>query len=70
MAGGDASGHRGCHFQRTMRFHKVVIREIQGNRSLKVFNLFAESIGETGKAAAVHPVVPEVSVTNEPSTFE
>ena len=38
-----------------MRFHKIVIREIERNRSLKVFKLFAESIGEAGETAAVHP---------------
>jgi hypothetical protein len=27
-----------------MRFHKDVIREIQGNRSLKILKLFAESV--------------------------
>jgi len=37
-----------------MRFAEVVIREIQRNRSLKVFKLFAESVCQTGEASAVH----------------
>ena len=54
MAGGDASGHGGGHFQRTVSFHEIVISEIQRHRSFKVFNLFAESVRETGQAAAMH----------------
>jgi len=37
-----------------MNFSEVVIREIECDRSLKILNLFAESIGETGQPAAVH----------------
>ena len=38
-----------------MRFHEVVIREIQCDRSLKVFKLLAESVCEASQTAAVHP---------------
>jgi hypothetical protein len=38
-----------------MRFHKIIVTEIQCNRSLKVFKLFAESVCEPSQAAAVHP---------------
>lgn len=38
-----------------MSFHEVVICEIERDRSLKVFQLFAESIRESSKTAAVHP---------------
>ena len=38
-----------------MSLDKIVIREIQRNRSLKVFKLFAESVCQAGEAAAVHP---------------
>ena len=55
MAVFDASGHRWCHSDCLVRFHKVVIREIQSDRSLKVFKFFAECIRETGQAAAMHP---------------
>ena len=36
-------------------FHEVIIREIQRNRSLKVFKLFAESVRQASQSAAVHP---------------
>jgi hypothetical protein len=35
-----------------MNLAEVVIREVEGNRSLKVFNLLAESIGQAGQSAA------------------
>ena len=38
-----------------MRFHEIVIHEIQRARSLKIFKFFAERIGEPRQAAAVHP---------------
>jgi len=38
-----------------VRLAEVVIREVEGNRSLKVFDLFAKGIREPGQAAAVHP---------------
>ena len=38
-----------------MPFAEVVIREIQRDRSFKVFNLFAESVREARQSAAVHP---------------
>jgi hypothetical protein len=37
-----------------MSFHKVVTCEIERDRSLKVFKLFAECIRETGQSAAMH----------------
>jgi hypothetical protein len=55
MALFDASGHCRGHFQGPVCFHKVVIREVQGNRSFKVFKLFTECVRETGKPAAMHP---------------
>lgn len=39
----DASGLSGRHAQCAMRFAEVVISKIERNRSLKVFQLFAES---------------------------
>ena len=43
--------------QRIARVHlaKIVIREIERNRSFKILNLFAESVGQAGQSAAVHP---------------
>lgn len=38
-----------------MLLAKIVIREVERNRSLKVFKLFAECVGETGQTAAMHP---------------
>ena len=37
-----------------MNFAEVVIREVQSNRSFKIFKLFAERIGQTGQSSAVH----------------
>jgi hypothetical protein len=37
-----------------VEFHEVVITKVQRNRSLKIFKLFAERIGEASQAAAVH----------------
>ena len=51
----NAGGHRWRHADCQMRFHEVVIREIERNRSLKIFKLFAESVREACQAAAVHP---------------
>ena len=45
-----ARGHADC----TVHLAKVVICEIQRNRSLKVFQLFAESIRQAGKPSAMH----------------
>ena len=36
-----------------MCFHKMIIGEIQRDRSMKIFKLFVESIGWTGKAMAM-----------------
>ena len=44
MAAFDASGHCRGHLQSLVRFAEVVIREIERNRSLKVFKLFAERV--------------------------
>ncbi len=38
-----------------MPFHKVIIGEVKSNGCLKVFELFAESVGETSQAAHVKP---------------
>ena len=38
-----------------MRFAEIIIGEIERDRSLKVFNLLAESVGQPGQSAAVHP---------------
>ena len=38
-----------------MSLAEIVICEIEGNRSIKVFNLFAESVRQTREAAAMHP---------------
>ena len=37
-----------------MSFHEVVIAKVERNRSLKVFQLFAESVCEASEATAVH----------------
>jgi len=50
-----ARSHCRGHAQRAMNFAEVVIREIQRNRSLKVFKLFAECLRQPGQPAAVHP---------------
>ena len=55
MAIFNASGHCGRHADCVVRFHEIVIREIQRDRSFKVFKLLAESVREPGQAAAVHP---------------
>ena len=55
MALFNTSRHRRSHSQCAMSLDEIVIREIQGNRSLKVFKLFAESIGWSGEPSAVHP---------------
>jgi hypothetical protein len=44
-----------CHPDRAMRLAQVVISEIEGNRSLKIFKHFAESVCQACEAAAVHP---------------
>jgi hypothetical protein len=41
-------------FDRNAPLAEVAIREIQSHGSLKVFELFAESIGQPGKPTAVH----------------
>ena len=38
-----------------MQLAEVIIREVQRNRSFKIFQLFAESIGQSGQPAAMHP---------------
>ena len=55
MAAFDACGHCRRHSERTVSLAKVVIREIERNRSLEILKLFAESIREPGKPSAVHP---------------
>src|ERR1035438_6806626 len=50
----DASGHSRRHADRAVDFAEVIIREIQGNGSLKVFKLFTECICEARQSAAMH----------------
>ena len=50
----DASCLCWLHAQRLVCFAKVVISEIERDRSFKVFKLFAESVCKTREAAAVH----------------
>ena len=50
----DACGLRWRHADGAIDFAEVVIREIQGNRSLKVFKLSAECVRQTGESAAMH----------------
>ena len=38
-----------------MGFAEVVIREVEGNRSLKVFKLLAKSVRQACEPAAMHP---------------
>jgi hypothetical protein len=51
----NASRHCWRHPQSLVSFAEIVIREIQRDRSLKVFKLFAECVRETSQTAAVHP---------------
>jgi hypothetical protein len=55
MAIFNASGHCWRHTDCFVSFHKVVIREIQRNCSLKVLELFAESIREASQTTAMRP---------------
>ena len=50
----NASGHCWRHADCQMRFHEIVIREIQRDRSFKVFKLLAESVCQARQTAAVH----------------
>ena len=38
-----------------MRLAEVIVCEVQGDRSFKVFQLLTESVGQTGESAAMHP---------------
>src|SRR5208282_4248085 len=51
----DACGLRWSHADGAIGFAEVVIREIEGNRSLKVFKLLAESVRQAREPAAMHP---------------
>ena len=55
MAVFNASGHCRSHSQCPMSLDEIVIREIQRDRSLKVFKLFAECVRQSCEPAAVHP---------------
>ena len=55
MAGLDARRHRRSHSQRVVRLAEVIVSEVQGDRTLKVLELFAERVGQTSQATAVHP---------------
>lgn len=50
----NACGLRWRHADSSVRFHEIVIREVERHRSLKVFNLFAESVGQPGETVAMH----------------
>jgi hypothetical protein len=50
----NASGTGRSGFDRDIPLAEVVIREVEGNRSLKVFQLSAEWVREPGKASAMH----------------
>ena len=51
----NASRSCGRHADRAVCFAEVVISEVERDRSLKVFNLLAERVGQAGERAAVHP---------------
>jgi hypothetical protein len=51
----DASRLRGCHSDCAMRFAEVVIREIESDRSLKIFKLLLKAFVSPCQAAAGHP---------------
>lgn len=51
----NASGHRWRHADCAVRLDEIVIREIQRDRSFKVFKLLAESVCQASQATAVHP---------------
>ena len=55
LIGFDARRLGGSHPNPKVRFAEVVIREIERDRSTKVFQLLAECVGKPGKPAAVHP---------------
>ncbi|MGA3268933.1 MAG: hypothetical protein ABSE16_19200 [Verrucomicrobiota bacterium] len=38
-----------------MRFHEIIVTEIQRDRSLKIFKLFAECFHQAREASAMHP---------------
>ena len=48
----DACGLRWRHADGTIGFAEMIMREIERDRSLKVFKLFAERIGGAGQTAA------------------
>jgi hypothetical protein len=48
-----SSGLGWRHANFAMRFHEVVIAEVESNRSLKVLNFLAERIGEPVPAASL-----------------
>src|SRR5665213_377835 len=35
--------------------HEIIVREVEANRRLKVFDLLREAIGQAGKPAHLHP---------------
>ena len=51
----NARFHRGSATNRAVNLAEIVIREMEGNRSLKVFQLLAECVREASQPAAVHP---------------
>jgi hypothetical protein len=52
----DASGHRRSASDCAMKLAKVIIREIERDRSFKVFQFFVESVGQPGQLAAVQAI--------------
>src|SRR5205809_742778 len=55
LALGHVRSHCGSHPQRAMRLEKVVMSEVQRNRSLEVLKFLAESVGQPCEPSAVHP---------------
>jgi len=49
----NRSGWRG--FDRDMTLAEIVIREIERDRSLKVFQFLAKGVREPGQSASLHP---------------
>jgi hypothetical protein len=50
----NASRLRWSGFHGDVPFAEAIISEVERNRSLKIFQLLAESIGQSGEPAAVH----------------
>src|SRR6266566_2618727 len=66
----DSRCHRRSSSQRIVTFHEIVVREVQGNRCLKVLFLLAESVSQTGQAPHVKAgrTIQPLSVTRRSQT--